>query len=144
MAWAQALPSLEESEAYSQGSRNKFASREELPFRAYLRDTEIFIVGSGLHRIDWSVPKFEIGYWVRTPYAAQGFVTETVRALTEFAFSQLHARRVEIRMDEQNGRSRRVAERAGFDLEGVLKNDCREVGNHLRNTCVYAIARGEP
>ncbi len=143
MQWAQLIPSLEESEEYSKRSREKFASRQELPMRAYLKGTQTFVAGTGFCRIDWSVPKLEIGYWVRRRFASQGFVTEAVRALTELAFDRLDARRVEIRTDEQNAPSRRVAERAGFTLEGILKNECREVANRLRNTCVYAIARGE-
>ena len=32
----------------------------------------------GLHRIDWAVPKFEIGYWARTSHAGRGYITEDV------------------------------------------------------------------
>jgi len=33
---------------------------------------------------------------------------------------------------------RRVAELAGFQLEGVLRNDSVGVGGKLRNTCIYS------
>jgi hypothetical protein len=29
----------------------------------YLKGTNTFVGGSGLHRMDWSVSRFEIGYW---------------------------------------------------------------------------------
>jgi RimJ/RimL family protein N-acetyltransferase len=32
-----------------------------------------------------------------------------------------------------------VAERAGFTLEGILRNDCRENDGTLRDTRVYAV-----
>ena len=40
---------------------------------------------TGLHTIDWSVPKSEIGYWVRTTSTGRGFATETTNVLIAFA-----------------------------------------------------------
>ncbi len=96
------------------------------------------LASSGLHRIDWSVPRFEIGYWRRSSERGRGYVTEGVRALTEMAFTQLGAVRVEIRCDDLNVRSARVAERCGFVLEGVLRNDSRSSQGALRSTRIYA------
>ena len=48
-------------------------------------------------------------------------MTETVQVLTRLAFDHLQANRVEIRMDPENIRSRRVPERLGFVLEGTLR-----------------------
>ena len=100
------------------------------------------IVGSsGLHRIDWSVPSFEIGYWVRTPDSGQGYATEAVEAIGSFAFEKLGARRIEIRADTRNTRSRAIPEKLGYQLEGVLRHDCLHVDGRLRDTAVYARIR---
>ena len=88
--------------------------------------------------VDWNVPRFEIGYWVRRRFEGQGYVTEAADAIARFAFGALGARRVEIRMDDRNERSWRVAERLGFRLEGVLRNESRE-GGGLRDTRIYAV-----
>jgi RimJ/RimL family protein N-acetyltransferase len=61
----------------------------------------------------------------------------TVLALTEFAWS-LGLVRVEIRCDAKNLRSRAVAERAGFAMEGVLKNDCRTPQGDIQDIYVFA------
>jgi RimJ/RimL family protein N-acetyltransferase len=58
--------------------------------------------------------------------------------LTEYAFQHIRAVRVELITDEENVASCRVAERAGFVLEGVLRNERRAPDASLRNTCVYA------
>lgn len=66
-------------------------------------------------------------------------MTEAVERITQFAFEQLFARRVEIRCEENNWRSRKIAERLQFELEGILKQDSLSAdGSHLRNTCIYA------
>ena len=101
----------------------KWITREDLLLHVYLKGTSTFVVGSGLHRIDWQTGKFEIGYWVRTKYMGQGFVTEAVNGITAFAFKHLHANRVEIRCDATNIRSAAVAKRCGFLLEGILRHD---------------------
>ena len=143
MPWAQTTPSVEESEAQSRRSHAKFMAREDLTFRGWLKDGGAFAVGSGLHRMDWNVPRFEIGYFVCTSLARRGYVSEMVRALERLAFEQLKAHRVEIRCDERNERSWRVAERCGFELEGVLRCDGRATDGSLADTRVYAKVRRE-
>lgn len=91
----------------------------------FLKGSKTYIGGGGLHRINWDVPKFEIGYWVRSSYGRQGFITEAVNGITHFAFNTLGARRVEIRCDSLNGRSAAVARRAGYELEAMLRHHDR-------------------
>jgi RimJ/RimL family protein N-acetyltransferase len=84
------------------------------------------------------VPRFEIGYWIRASEQGKGYVIEAVNALTAFCFDKLNANRVEIRMDDKNERSWRVAERCGFTLEGLFHNDTRDHFGNLRDTRIYA------
>jgi RimJ/RimL family protein N-acetyltransferase len=105
---------------------------------ALLKGSNTVVVSSGLHRIDWSVPKFEVGFWVRTSFQGKGYVTEAAGSIVAMAFDNLGAHRVEALPDEDNDRSRRVCERIGLALEGILRNERRAPGGTLRNTCVYA------
>jgi RimJ/RimL family protein N-acetyltransferase len=117
---------------------------ERSDLRLYLinKTTGQFIGSSGLHRIDWQVRKFEIGYWVNTPFSGQGYITEAVEGITNFAINELQANRIEIRCDSRNTRSARVAERLGFTMEGILRNDRCDVEGSLRNTVVFSKVRG--
>ncbi len=147
MAWAQVAQTPVQSQAECRRMQAKFLLREELPMFMFERAVDgaegDFIGGTGLHRIDWQVRRFEIGYWCRSGKQGRGFVTEAVRALARFAFDRLQARRVEVRMDDINQRSWRVAQRAGFALEGVLRSDNLTPQGALRDTRVYARV-GEP
>ena len=142
MPWAQTEPSLAQSEADCRRMQAKFLLREDLPMFMFERATSggegDFVGGTGLHRIDWQLRRFEIGYWCRSGRQRRGFVTEAVRALTRFAFERLQARRVEVRMDDANQRSWQVAQRAGFALEGVLRCDSLTPQGVPRDTRVYA------
>ena len=139
MPWAQQVPSIEEAEATMRRAQAEFILRKDLVYQFYDREAEgrRLLGGTGLHRIDWAARRFEIGYWVRASAEGKGYVSEAVRGLAEMAFGTLQARRVEIRMDENNVRSRAVAERCGFELEAVLKNDSLTPAGEPRSTCIY-------
>jgi RimJ/RimL family protein N-acetyltransferase len=141
MPWAVEIPSREDYEVQVRNGQLKFLAREDLWMMLLLKDGETYVGGSGLHRIDWSVPKFEIGYWVRTRFAGQGYITEAVNGIVAFAFDTLNAQRVEIRCDVKNERSTAVARRAGFNLEGTFHNDARDHFGALRDTYVFARIR---
>jgi RimJ/RimL family protein N-acetyltransferase len=139
MPWPKEHRTVEDSEASVRRARARFVAREDLMLLLLLKGTETLVGSSGLHRIDWGVPKFEIGYWCRTRFAGQGYVTEAIRGIAAFAFEVLGARRLEIRCDSRNLPSARVAERAGFRLEGELRNNELDTNGHPRDTLVYSM-----
>jgi RimJ/RimL family protein N-acetyltransferase len=146
MPWAARTPTVEESEATCRRQQAKYLLREDfalliLERRADGGEGEL-LGGTGLHRIDWAIGRFEIGYWRRSGREGRGIVTEAVRAVARMAFDTLGARRVEIRMDDANVRSWKVAERAGFTLEAVLRFDSATPRGEPRSTRVYARVRG--
>ena len=104
----------------------------------FLKETGTLVGSSGLHRVDWTVPKFEIGYWCRSRFTGKCYTTEAVRSISAFAFETLDARRVEIRRDSQNHRSVKVAEKSGFTLEGKLRNDTRAPDGSMRDTLIFS------
>lgn len=139
MPFAQKKPDLQKIEANLIEAAADFQLRKDLRLHFFLKETGEFIGSSGLHRIDWDVRKFEIGYWVDNHFEGKGYVTEAVERITRFAFEELGANRVEIRCDPDNVRSRAVAERLDFKLEGILRNETlSRVDNKLRDTCVYS------
>ncbi len=146
MPWAAKAPTLDESESHVRRQAATFMLREDLVFLAFARAADSsegeLVGGTGLHRIDWTSRRFEIGYWRRTGHEGRGLMTEAVTALARMAFDVLAAQRVEIRMDDANERSWKLAERAGFTLEAVLRFDSQTPLGAPRSTRVYARVRG--
>jgi len=138
MPWAQQIPTLEESEIFVRGAQCQFLAREDLTLFLFLKDTNTLVGSSGLHRINWAIPKFEIGYWCRKHFQGQGYITESTEAITKFAFEILGAKRVEIRCDTKNVRSQRIPDRLGFKLEGTFRNDSLSPAGELRDTLIFA------
>ena len=146
MPWAKNAPSADDSEAYCRRMHAKFLLREDLVMRIFERGSDGAdgpVLGAvGLHRIDWSARCFEIGYWRRKGLGGLGIVSEAVHGLARMAWDRLDARRLEIRMDDDNAPSRKVAERAGFIFEGLLRLNTLSFDGFPRSTRVYARVRG--
>lgn len=127
LPFAVTLPTAEESEENVRRACAKFLLREDLRLHMFLKPSGRFVGSTGLHRMNWAVGRFEVGYWLRTSESGKGLMTEAVGGIVEWASGYLNARRIEIRCDARNLRSRRVAEREGFHLEAVLRQSMPDV-----------------
>jgi RimJ/RimL family protein N-acetyltransferase len=146
MPWAAGdPPTVEESEARLREGHAKFLSREDMWLLLFLKGTNTLVGSSGLHVRDWTVPRFEIGYWARTRFAGQGYITEAVLGIADFGFNVVGAKRIEIHCDALNERSAAVARRAGFIYEGTLRHDSRHHldDKRLRDTMIFALVRDD-
>jgi RimJ/RimL family protein N-acetyltransferase len=143
MPWARECPSVEETETFVRQAYAKWIIREDFPLFLFLRGTRTFVGASGLHPKNWEVPRFEIGYWCRKRFEGQGYISEAVRAITTLGFETFGARRMEIRCDSRNTRSRRVAERAGYRLEGELRNADVANDGTLRHELLFSLTPEE-
>lgn len=139
LAFAKEVPSIDSMEANIRQSHAEFLLREDLRLHIFHKESGEFIGSTGLHRINWDIRSFEIGYWIDSRHSGKGYMLEAVDGLTKFAFEILQANRVEIRCDPENIRSRKIPEKLGFDLEGILKKNSLAInGDGLRDTCVFA------
>lgn len=68
----------------------------------------------------WTEDVAEVGYWARQDARGRGVTTRALVLVSDLAFEQ-GAARVQLRADVENAPSRRVAEKAGFTAEGVLR-----------------------
>lgn len=80
-----------------------------------------------------------LGYWIARRHAGRGHATAAVRAMTRYAFEELGLHRVEAACVPANLPSRRVLEKAGFELEGQARAYLKINGawaDHLLFGCV--------
>lgn len=95
-------------------------------------------VGSSGYNVRGLKSALEIGYWVNTKYEKQGYISESIKALTTFAFNNLNAERIEIHCDNKNFRSFKVAEKAGYKHEftyRLIRKD--ELGERIKHQVWY-------
>ncbi|CAH0346717.1 GNAT family N-acetyltransferase [Bacillus sp. CECT 9360] len=139
LPFVQNTPAVEDTEQNIREAYINFLNRESLRFLIFHKQSQALIGSTSLHNIDWRIPKFEIGYWVDTRFSGSGYITEAIKGLSSFAFDELKARRLEIRCESTNHKSRLIPERIGYELEGILRNeDLSADGKRLTDTCIYS------
>lgn len=98
MPWA-SDPSLEATEDFIKCGIQSWKEHKPkvLPMIIELKSTGEIISASGFNeKSNFAVPMFEIGYWINTKFAGNGFITEAITAITRFAFEHFSAVRVQI------------------------------------------------
>lgn len=75
-----------------------------------------------LKRTDWRARTTEVGYWAAPWARGRGVTTRAVSLLSRWALLEQGFQRVELRAATGNLASQRVAEKAGFQREGVARN----------------------
>ena len=143
MPWVNEHNSLDFSCEYVRRMQAKWLLREDLAMGIWRSADNQFLGATGLHRIDWTIPAMEIGYWVRPDAEGQGNVTDAVKLVTAFAFRDLRAERVTIRCDTKNLRSAAVPPRAGFIHEATMRQERRSTDGKLGDTALFAMTRAD-
>ncbi len=86
---------------------------------AFHKDNGDFVMSSGLTPTD-TPDVYTTGYWGNVDYLGQGYATETMRAIIDFAFATHGATMLEIAYYEGNEKSRRIIDKCGFEFVRTL------------------------
>ena len=143
------LPAFTDPELREAGNLPAFdregllASIEELPvlaergrllaLAAVDADSGEVVGGGTLHHLDSERRIVEIGYFVLPHARRRGVATTVARLLAEHAFS-LGIERVAAYVNVGNTASERVAERAGFTREGIVRSMPKPDGRRVDKT----------
>lgn len=109
------------------GTATDLASGRELALAVV--DGEDRLLGAiGISNFDWTDLKGEIGYWMAAEARGRGIGARATRLLAIWAINQLGLERLELLANPSNEASQRLAERAGFTREGMLRRYRRRHG----------------
>lgn len=100
--------------------RGNFDLGNDMIYAIFDRAETRFLGGTGLHNRVGEGAR-EIGYWLREDATGQGYMTETVTALTRVGFEVEGLQRIEIHMDVENLPSAAVPPCVGYTCEGKLR-----------------------
>ena len=84
----------------------------------------------------------ELGYWLGRAFWGRGIMTKAVEEMCQTGFEAWDIVRIYAEPFAHNAGSRRVLEKAGFALEGVMRCGIWKNGR-LRDYCMYALLRPE-
>jgi len=90
----------------------------------------------------WNIDhsRAELGYALSREYWNQGYMSEVVKRIIEFGFSNMELIRIEARCHPNNIGSARVMEKSGMEFEGILRKHLFAKGNH-QDVKMYSIIK---
>lgn len=82
----------------------------------------------------------ELGYWLAEDFWNKGIITRAIKQITDIAFKELNIVRIFAEPYFNNIGSRRVLEKSGFELEGILRKSVYKNNLYL-DSCIYSIIK---
>jgi ribosomal-protein-serine acetyltransferase len=140
MPWA-AEATLETTRDFIRASVRRLA--EDGGFNASIVEDGRIVGTIGYPALSREQRACEIGYWLAREAQGRGTMTLAVRALIDHAFGRWELHRVVIKAGTGNVRSRAVAERLAFTLEGVLRQAERFGDGRYVDLAVYSMLADE-
>ena len=107
----------EDTEAFVQSVVSKSGTERDEVFVIWFEKKFAGLIG--FRDTDRVNLKTEIGYWIIETMTGKGIVTQSAKALVDFAFTHMAMNRIAIRCGVGNSKSSAIPKRLGFHFEGV-------------------------
>ena len=112
----------------------------EIRLAVTLDDAVVGGIGMGVSANDY---RGTIGYWVARETRGRGICTRALRLLVKHGLEELDLQRLDLITDPDNAASQRVAEKVGFQREGVMRAHLRHPDGRIRDSVLFSLLPGE-
>jgi ribosomal-protein-serine acetyltransferase len=140
LPWVDSTKGVEDTNKFIFMTMQQYA--DDLGFQTCIMSQDRIAGVIGYHAINKAHHLGSIGYWLGKEFWGQGLMTKAAHRVVAEGFKNLALNRIEIRCATGNKRSRSVAERLGFKLEGVLRQP-EWLYDHFVDHAVYAMLQEE-
>ncbi len=128
----------EQEFAFLSDADKNWKNQSEATYGMYLCKDGSFAGVCTMFDIDWDKESSEFGYWLNIKYAGHGLMSEAVKAISN-EFFNMGFKRIVIKANPENFASCKVAEKCGFEREGVLRSyDFLPALNKREDIALYA------
>ncbi|MEZ4792276.1 MAG: GNAT family protein [Gelidibacter sp.] len=129
---------------YVQAAVDDYYHKIAIPFIIFDKTKNTYAGSTRFGLINRKHKVLHIGWtWLGREFQGTGLNKNVKFLMLQYAFEALEFEKVEFRIDERNGRSRKAVEKIGAKLEGVLKKDTLMLDGFRRSTCCYGILKEE-
>ena len=136
------LKSIVDAEEYVRYKRVAWLSRQRLVPKIVVKSTGE-MVGQLWIEPHWNRGIFEIGYFLGEKFQGNGYITEAVKHISEFLFTELKAEKLEIHTKVTNPQSIGVAHRCGFIQEAQIRKRSRTNAGEPVDLLYFGLLRDE-
>lgn len=94
-----------------------------------------------LYNFDWIIAKAEMGFFLDNNFEGKGIITKSAFHVINYCFSILGLNKIFMRISMENISSKRVAEKSGFVIEGVLRKEFMMPDGELIDMAYYGLLK---
>lgn len=96
-----------------------------------------FVAFIDVKNIDWNIPKAELGCYTDENYAGKGITSKAFSLFVEFCFEHYGFAKLFLRTHESNFAAQKLADRAGFQIEGKIRKDYKTTKGEVVDLIYY-------
>lgn len=130
--WVPRTQTIVDTEKFLEENQNRFKKDASGAYAIYFQRKLAGLVD--LQKIHVGDNKSSIGYWLDKNFYGKGIMTKSVKVLLKYAFDELGLNRIVIEVAVENVKSKAVAKRLGFKLEGIARQGSM-MGSVSRDIC---------
>lgn len=127
---------LENAQSFIEETRRAWTEGRDPTFAIVDVGDDLLAGAVGLRRERLGV--WEVGYWIGPWARGRGIATAALRLISRWAIDQLGAQRIGLLVYVGNSASARVAQKAGYRREGILRRYADQRGE-LRDVIVHSL-----
>jgi RimJ/RimL family protein N-acetyltransferase len=126
---------LEDAQSFIEETQQAWVDGRDPTFVVVERASGELVGAIGLRRERPDV--WEVGYWIAAGARGRGIATAALRLISRWAIDELGAQRIGLLVYVGNDASARVAEKAGYRREGILRRYALQRGE-LRDAIIHS------
>ncbi len=138
--WIPMIPSpytQEDAYSYLGHARENWDRGEAYNFAILEAETGALAGSIAVRLLRFGIGHF--GYWIAPQARGRGVATEALKELCRWGVDTLALKRMELVTDPENKASQRVAEKAGFQREGILRSSLEYRDGTRRDSVIFSL-----
>lgn len=132
---------LPDTEQHVKNMLARADARTYYAFALAHQDTDAMVGFVDIKNIDWNIPKAELGAFMDAAHEGQGLASRALESITHHCFDVLGMEKLLIRTHEGNTGARKVIERNGYTLEGIVRKDYKTTSGAVVDLMYYGKLR---
>ncbi|WP_303315409.1 GNAT family N-acetyltransferase [Flavivirga abyssicola] len=128
---------IEDTKVFLSKMKERMEGDNYLPHVVIEEKTTKFIGFIDVKHIDWNIPKGELGLYIDKDYSGKGIMTKALKLFCEYAFNKYHFAKLFLRTHTKNISMQKVAEKCGFQKEGVIRKDYKTTSGEIIDLVYY-------
>lgn len=120
---------------------NRNRSQRSLMFGIFQNDKLLGEIG--FSNVDEKVGICDVGYWLRKSARGKNIISKILPRIEKLAFEQDWCHKLSLHCDSENIASKKIAEKNGYILEGIIRQDSKWPNGELRDKLYFGKLKSE-